>query len=417
MQIQNKIKIILSHPTGNANLRAVLEAFEEGGILHSFHTTIATFSGNLWSRLSKLPGMKDFGRRIYTDAVRTKTYSYPFKELMRMLLSKLSLKNLIQTDKAPFSVFSIYKELDKSVAHFIERNPDSNAVYAYEDGALLSFRSAKNRGKLCLYDLPIGYWRSMHELLEVEKTKNPDWAVTLGGFSDSPEKLKQKDEELRIADRIYVASTFTKKTLEKYPSKLAPIEIIPYGFPTVNQNRKYKPLENRKLKVLYVGGLSQRKGISYLFQAIDAIEEQVELTVVGRGSIDKCPALANALSKHCYIPSLPHAKVLSLMATQDVLVFPSLFEGFGMVITEAMSQGTPVITTNRTCGPDVINHGLNGWIVEAGNGQALQDQLQQIIDNPGSCEKTGRAALETAAKRPWSQYGYELLVSIRKYAK
>lgn len=47
---------------------------------------------------------------------------------------------------------------------------------------------------------------------------------------------------------------------------------------------------------------------------------------------------------------MPHDQILNLMRTQDVFVFPSLFEGYGLVVAEAMSQGTPVITTSRTCG-------------------------------------------------------------------
>ena len=50
------------------------------------------------------------------------------------------------------------------------------------------------------------------------------------------------------------------------------------------------------------------------------------------------------------------------MKEHDVLIFPSLFEGFGLVITEAMAQGTPVITTDRTAGPDVISDNENGCL-------------------------------------------------------
>ena len=52
------------------------------------------------------------------------------------------------------------------------------------------------------------------------------------------------------------------------------------------------------------------------------------------------------------------------MREHDVFVFPSLFEGFGLVITESMSQGTPVITTDRTAGPDLIKNDENGWLLK-----------------------------------------------------
>lgn len=56
----------------------------------------------------------------------------------------------------------------------------------------------------------------MRKLLNIEYDKNPHWAITLGGFNDSDEKLNRKDRELALADKIYVASSFTK-TLLDYP--------------------------------------------------------------------------------------------------------------------------------------------------------------------------------------------------------
>src|SRR5690606_7763290 len=142
--------------------------------------------------------------------------------------------------------------------------------------------------------------------------------------------------------------------------------VIPYGFPDVQDKKEYQPLLNRKLKVLFIGGLSQRKGISYLFEAVEGLKDKVDLTIVGHKAVPDCKALNLALEQHNWIPSLSHDQVLACMREHDVFVFPSLFEGFGLVITEAMSQGIPVITTDRTAGPDLIENEKDGWIVPAG---------------------------------------------------
>ena len=120
-----------------------------------------------------------------------------------------------------------------------------------------------------------------------------------------------------------------------------------------------------------------------------------------------------ALARHRWIPSLPHADILRIMQAHDVLVFPSLFEGFGLVITEAMSQGTPVITTDRTAGPDLIEHGRNGWLVEAGSTTALQAAIEELLRRPESIAEAGRAAQETARRRPWAVYGQELAAALK----
>jgi len=100
------------------------------------------------------------------------------------------------------------------------------------------------------------------------------------------------------------------------------------------------------------------------------------------------------------------------MKQHDILLFPSLFEGFGLVITESMSQGTPVITTERTAGPDLINHDENGWLIEAGSTEGLIASIEDAIRRPAQIVDAGKAAMETARLRPWEVYGKELAASI-----
>ncbi len=134
----------------------------------------------------------------------------------------------------------------------------------------------------------------------------------------------------------------------------------------------------------------------------------MELTIVGHKPGTECLALDKALTKHKWIPSLPHHEILALMRGMDVLIFPSLFEGFGLVITEAMSQGTPVITTDRTAGPDLIQDGKNGWLIEAGSTPALQEKIERLMRNRSELAAAGREARMTASQRPWARYGSEL---------
>lgn len=411
-----KKKILVAHPTGNANTRGAIEGFNKLGILHSFHTCVACFEGNWLYKLAKISPLREFRRRMFDISLQNITYTYPFKELMRMVASKIGKSSWIEHETGMFCVDKVYQDLDRKVALFVNKHhKEIEGVYLYEDCATEIVKVAKKHNLKYIYDLPIGYLRAMRRLLNEEREKNPDWAMTLGGFNDSDEKLKRKDAELCNADKIYVASSFTKETLKDYPYKLADIEVIPYGFPPVNKSRKYVPLGGRKLNVLFVGGLSQRKGLSYMFDAVRGLEDKVNLTVVGQGNIEGCVALKKALSCVNYIPSMPHDEVLKLMSKSDLFIFPSLFEGFGLVITEAMSQGTPVITTNRTCGPDIIHNGEDGWVVEAGTSEPIKKILENLLAHPSELENVGKAAMETAAKRPWSCYEKELANSVNIY--
>lgn len=406
--------ILFSHPTLNANAKALINGLFKNKILYKLYTCVAVFEGQLLYKLGSNPKLKDLKRRSLDKSWQKITQSNSFFELGRLLASKLNLEFLIKHEKGFFCIDKVYQKQDQWVASnlAIAQNKGIKGVYAYEDGAFATFTKAKQLGINCIYDLPIGYWKTARLLMQKEFDINPDWSSTLTGFNDSLSKLDKKDQELALADVIYVASSFTKKTLKEYSGKLVEIKVIPYGFPEVKFRKVYESLEGRKLKILFVGGLSQRKGISYLFDAVKGLESQVELTIVGHKSVSNCSALNEALEEHHWIPSLSHDQVLTCMREHDVFVFPSLFEGFGLVITEAMSQGVPVITTDRTAGPDLIKDGEDGWIVPSGSSTAIREVFTKILETPGIVKQFGLAAQNKAQTRPWSVYGQEMADSI-----
>ena len=408
------MKLLASHLAGNANVKAAVNGFIEAGLLGEFHVTIASIPGTLLDSLGGLSPFSEIRRRRFDPMVKPFLHSWPWLEIGRVL-SKGKLRFLAKNDTSPFFVDRVIQNLDKHVASSLEaaQKKGVNAVYAYEDIALHTFQGAKNLGLKCIYDLPIGYWRAGHRLLELERQRWPEWAVTMHGLRDSEEKLLNKDEELRLADLVFVASTFTADSLKDYPGKLPPVEVIPYGFPPVHERKSYTGLRNSgPLKLLFVGSLSQRKGVADLLEAVDGFGSKVELTLVGKKTTEECAPLNKALTRHRWIPSLSHSEILKLMRESDVFVFPSLFEGFGLVITEAMSQGTPVITTDRTAGPDIIDHGSTGWLIKAGTTNALKESIEALLLKPEMIKEVGLAAREKARQRPWEMYGRELARSL-----
>lgn len=402
--------ILFSHPTLNANAKALINGLHKNKILFKLYTCVAIFQGQLLFKLGENPKLKDLKRRSLDKTWQKFTLSNPFYEIGRLLASKLKLEFLIAHEKGFFCIDKVYQNHDKWVASKLVQSKKEGitGVYAYEDGALATFTKAKQLNLNCIYDLPIGYWKSARLLMQKEFDFNPDWSSTLTGFNDSKLKLEKKDQELALADVVFVASSFTKKTLEEYSGNLPEIKVIPYGFPLVSQKKQYQSLVNRKLKVLFVGGLSQRKGLSYLFEAVEGLENKVDLTIIGHKAVPNCNALNTALEQHHWIPSLSHDQVLACMREHDVFVFPSLFEGFGLVITEAMSQGVPVITTDRTAGPDIIEDGVDGWIVPAGSSIAIKEVFATILETPEIVKQFGLAAQQKAQTRPWSVYGQEM---------
>jgi glycosyltransferase involved in cell wall biosynthesis len=319
----------------------------------------------------------------------------------RLLVSALGLPIFSEHETGALSVDAVFSDLDRKVAARLRQLPDCKLVYAYEDGALETFRAAQAKNISRVYDLPIGYWKVAQQIYAEEREREPAWAATLTGVRDSEEKLARKDEELKLADRVVVASSFTKETLQAADLAVE-VQVIPYGAPAaIPPNVE---AHSGALRVLFVGSLGQRKGLSYLLEAIELLGSKVELTLLGRKAVDGCRPLEEAIRKHCWISSLPHPELLRVMQQHDVLVLPSLFEGFGLVILEAMAQRLPVITTAHTGGPDVISQGVDGFIVPIRSAEAIAARLDQLASDAVLLREMKRAAGVKAKSQRWENY-------------
>src|SRR5690606_38287006 len=130
------MNVILSHPTGNQNVREVMAALLRADQLVEFHTTIAADPRSPW--LKMLPGafQKEWHRRHY-EVPNQKLKVHPYLEFARIILPKLGLKSVARHEKGWASVDAVYKNFDRSVAArvtSIANKGEIEAVYAYEDG-------------------------------------------------------------------------------------------------------------------------------------------------------------------------------------------------------------------------------------------------------------------------------------------
>lgn len=401
--------ILLAHPIGNEFVRQALLAFDQAGILQEFWTAI---SWNPKSAVNRaLPqSLRDLlGRRAFPESVRPRTHTLPVREALRLLAGGVGVPS--QHETGSFSIDAVFRELDKKVAKRLPKVDGLRAVYAYEDGALESFRAACDLNLQRIYDLPIGYWQAGQRIFAEEAKRQPEWASTLTGTLDSANKLARKDDELRLATRVIVASTFTKRTLAD-SSCTAKIEIVPYGAPPAVSNEITRP--SGRLKVLFAGSLGQRKGLSYLLAAIEKLKGAVDLTLLGRKVADGCAPLEAAVRKYRWISTLAHDAVLREMQSHDVLVLPSLFEGFGLVILEAMAQGTPVIATDHTAGPDVIEDGTDGFLVPIRSADAIADRLRLLAEDGERLMSMKQAARSKAQVCGWENYRQRLVEVARE---
>ena len=97
-------------------------------------------------------------------------------------------------------------------------------------------------------------------------------------------------------------------------------------------------------------------------------------------------------------------ELLEHMQQAHALLFPTLCDGFGLVVNEAFSQGLPVITTNRAGAADLVRPGENGLLIEACSSQAIATVIHELLKDPTSLTRLRPAALSTAAEWQWTDY-------------
>lgn len=406
--------ITVSSHSGGQFVRALLRAYEAAGILDRFFTSLAFPPTDLLPSILPTALTRELSRRAFPEVPQAKISAMGFREAFHFVGSRLPANRLTRrmTGFAPSE--ELYAAVDVRVARAIDRGLlRSRCIHAYEDGAASSFAAATRAGWLKFYDLPIGYWRAAQRIFEEERELQPAWANTLELLQASPWKLERKDQELRLADRIFVPSNFIKSTLSEFPEPIADVQIVPYGAPS-QPSRRRRCSRSGPLNVLYVGSLGQRKGLSYLFQAMERLDCEATLTLLGPKPAIRCRPLEEALNRFSWMPPVNHGEVLDLMAQYDVLVLPTLFEGLALVILEAMSQGLPVITTAHSgAGPEIIVDGQQGFIVPIRDPDAIAERLSLLATDGDRLAAMSTAAERRAAERTWDTYGAAMVAAVQ----
>jgi starch synthase len=245
-----------------------------------------------------------------------------------------------------------------------------------------------------------------------EAELQPAWKGTLKALTDTDAKCALKDQELELADTVVVPSNFVKSTLDLYPGEKK-IVVNPFGVPANISAPRGRTDPAQPLRVLYVGSLSQRKGISYLFEAIEKAGKAVTLTIIG-GKVGQSELLDKYCQKHRWIPSLPHHEILAEMRDHDVFVFPSLFEGLALVQGEAISQGLPVITTPNSGGTDILRDGIDGFIVPIRDPEAITSRLLELYQDRALLQQMSDSARERAAQLDWKACKVRTVLAVRE---
>ena len=246
--------------------------------------------------------------------------------------------------------------------------------------------------------------KTLRELFQKEIEKVPEAKASLMEETEMSPLFSHNDETFAQADAVICASSFTKHSLAAAGSK-APAHVVGYGVDLDLFSARSVAPTAKPLIVGFVGALSQRKGARYLLGALAALPEgAAKLTIYTRTSVDR-DLIRGFESVDVEVRGgLSDAELSADLKRCDLVALPSIAEGFGLVILEAMACGVPVLCTTSTGGADFITHRQNGLLIEPGSTEAIQRELAWSLTHRDELFQIGQAARIEAEKHTWAAY-------------
>jgi starch synthase len=280
---------------------------------------------------------------------------------------------------------------------------ESDIFWGFQGSCLESLKAANSAGKTAVCEFATAHVTAAIRILSEEAEKHPEWAATISNLNFPGWYRERLEQEPHAAHVCIAASGFTQRSLEEVGIPSERIQLLPLAADVdlfqFAERRRVGPL-----KVLFVGGIGQRKGIKYLLEAVRQLDSaQIELSLLGPAPAYDRPL--KAFSKwHTYLGRTDQAGVVRQMQKADVLVLPSVFEGFGLVIIEAMATGLPVITSTHSCGPEVIREAVDGFVLAPDDVTGLAQKIAWCAEHRDQLVQMGRAAHERAHEFSWDAH-------------
>lgn len=395
LMTQGLEKFVVSHPTGNTFVRALLNTLDNQNQLEKFFTTIGAGEG-------ANPLIKSLceGKRQYPipDSMISRHW---LPEFTRFLSKGDQEKKRNRADQS-------YQALDNKVSRELN-NLSPKILHSYEDGSSSSFARAKELGVQCSYELPIAHWATVRRLLAEEAERYPEWEPTLESTREPEEKLFRKEEELRLADRITCPSKFVLDSIPLEIKQKTPCQISPFGGPPCEPVDFERSPKNDVLKLLFVGSMSQRKGLADLFEAMKLLnDEPVSLSILGQPSMP-IDFYRKQFSEFEYYPPSTNSKVREVMQQHDALVLPSIVEGRALVQQEALSCGLPIIVTPNSGGEDLVEKGKTGHMVPIRSPENIAEAISVTLSDKNNIECIRELCQKKASQYTWEKYAQNII--------
>jgi len=218
---------------------------------------------------------------------------------------------------------------------------------------------------------------------------------------------------IRYATRAIATTETLAEALRPYAR--CAVEAIPHGYQSERISDEVldaaaQGMDAEAFHVLFVGFFEPDKGLDYLLSAVAQLVEEwprLRLHLVGQGPLrEEIEARATRLgiaARVRFYGEVPHDVVMGLMRRADLFVLPSLQEPYGITVTEALSEGCPVVVTDACGSAGAVEQGRDGFVVPAGNAAALADAMRTILKTPDFKRKMLRSVSARVQDLRWDR--------------
>ncbi len=304
---------------------------------------------------------------------------------------------------------------DHIVARRIEKMAGQiDIVHVWNTGALETLKAAEKLGVPAVLERPNAHTRLAMEVVQQECDRLGVALPPGHEHAFDMYKLHKEEEEYKLATRLLCPSDFVVKTfLERGFLKAQLIRHI-YGYDENVYFPGEQPDPKRGLTMIFIGVCAVRKGVHYALEAWQKSPASKKGTFLIAGEF--LPAYQEKLAPMLAHPSvkvLGHRNdVPDLLRKSDILVLPSIEEGFGLVITEAMGSGC-VPLASEAC-TEICSHMKTGLVHRIGDVETLSQQITLLHEDRALLEKLRSASLKTAPEITWAAAGRVLLDAYRQ---
>jgi glycosyltransferase involved in cell wall biosynthesis len=230
--------------------------------------------------------------------------------------------------------------------------------------------------------------------------------------------LKKMQLEFEYADNIFVCSQLAKKTLVENGINESKIFVNYLGI-DLNKFKFQQKTSSNKFKFLHVSNMSPVKGLHYIIEAfneLNKIYENCELWLVGPLPKEKIlQKMIYSNSSIKYFQAVPEHELVEFYHQCDIFVHPSLSDGWGMTVLQAMSTGLPVVVSDMTGSSEIVTNDYNGWIVKSRDVKELYEIMEFTLSNKNKLLSMGKNANKTVHENyTWQDYGNRLNIWLDK---